>query len=352
MMGRRAFFGLVGTLLNLSAGVAYGQIAGGINLPCSSDQVDAVAICVSHVICTHPPNPLDAFDIGARSFATCPNQPVDNFASVDGKVGGVQAIATAQAKALFFNRLIHQEIRGGDCSGNAPLLTLFDDPQGCNPPPPPPPPVADGCLGGSDPSNPPDTGGSVAPNCSPIIVDTEGEGFHLTSAENGVTFDIQGDGHPLRIAWTAHGSRNAFLALDRNGDGIINNGTELFGNFTVQDSSARRNGFLALAEFDERDQGGNGDGIIDEHDAVFSKLRLWIDENHDGICQPGELHTLAELGVFSIALDYEISPKRDQYGNQFRYKARINPGKQRDRRDETSEVGRWTYDVFLTAKEK
>lgn len=108
---------------------------------------------------------------------------------------------------------------------------------------------------------------------------------------------------------------------------------------------------MALAEFDEADQGGNGDGIIDEHDAVFSKLRLWIDENHDGIAQPNELHTLPELGVFSIGLKYEMSPKRDIYGNQFRYRAKVNPGIRRDFRDETSEVGRWTYDVFLVTKQ-
>ena len=87
--------------------------------------------------------------------------------------------------------------------------------------------------------------------------------------------------------------------------------------------------------------------MIDEHDAIFSKLRLWIDENHDGICQPDELHTLSELGVFAVALNYQTSFKRDQYGNQFRYKARVNPGARRDKRDEASDVGRWTYDVFF-----
>ena len=155
-------------------------------------------------------------------------------------------------------------------------------------------------LGGTDPNEPPcDLGfsGNNAGPCSPIIIDTEGEGFHLTSAANGVMFDIRGDGHLLQIAWTAPGSHNAFLVLDRNGDGIINNGKELFGNFTTQDPTKHKNGFLALSEFDEPDQGGNGDGVIDEHDAVFSRLRLWIDDNHDGISQPNELHALAEFGI-------------------------------------------------------
>jgi len=192
-----------------------------------------------------------------------------------------------------------------------------------------------------------DDGTTCGPGAgSPIIVDTEGEGFHLTSAAEGVKFDIAGNGHPVQIAWTAIGFRNAFLALP-GADGLIHNGKELFGNFTAQDPSKHRNGFLALAEFDEADQGGNGDGVIDEHDAIFSKLRLWIDENHDGICQPDELHTLSELGVFAVALNYQTSFKRDQYGNQFRYKARVNPGARRDKRDEASDVGRWTYDVFF-----
>lgn len=199
---------------------------------------------------------------------------------------------------------------------------------------------------GGDGFNPND-GGAGNDGCSPVIIDTEGEGFHLTSAENGVTFDIRGDGHPLKVAWTAPGSHNAFLVLDRTGDGLITSGKELFGNFTAQPASNQPNGFLALAEFDKPQNGGNGDGVIDERDTVYSKLRLWIDENHDGVCQPNELHTLSELGVLSLSLNYFQAQRVDQFGNQFRYKAKVNPNRH-DRRDEASAVGRWSYDVFLT----
>lgn len=178
---------------------------------------------------------------------------------------------------------------------------------------------------------------------SPIIIDTTGEGFHLTSAEDGVFFDIAGDGKPIRIAWTAANSRNAFLALDRNHNGKIDSGKELFGNFTQQPKSDDRNGFLALAEFDKPENGGNGDGIIDKRDAVFSHLLLWIDENHDGISQPNELHTLPELGVFSLALNYKESSRLDSFGNMFHYRAEVNP----DPQDGESKDGRWTYDVFF-----
>jgi hypothetical protein len=178
---------------------------------------------------------------------------------------------------------------------------------------------------------------------SPIIVDTTGEGFHLTSAQDGVAFDIAGDGHPVQMGWTAATSRNAFLALDRNHNGKIDDGTELFGNFTPQPKSDDPNGFLALAVFDRPENGGNGDGIIDHRDAVFSHLVLWIDENHDGISQPDELHSLPELGVFSLALKYKESRRTDEFGNEFRYKAAVNP----DPHDGESKDGRWTFDVFF-----
>jgi len=212
------------------------------------------------------------------------------------------------------------------------------------------------CLGG-DTGNPGDftnsgDGGTNAPDCSPIIIDTEGEGFHLTSALTGVMFDISGTGHPIQIAWTAPGSKNAFLVLDRDGSGVITSGKELFGNFTPQPPSDHPNGFLALAEFDKPEKGGNGDGIIDDKDAVFPQLRLWIDENHDGVCQANELHRLTELGVYSLALNYVESRRTDGFGNAFRYKARVNPGERRDPRDQTpsGDPGRWAYDVFFMTK--
>ncbi len=138
------------------------------------------------------------------------------------------------------------------------------------------------------------------------------------------------------------------MALDRDGSGTITSGKELFGNFTAQPSSANPNGFLALAEFDKPENGGNSDGVIDEHDAVFPQLRLWIDSNHDGVAQRDELHTLPELGVFSLALNYQETRKEDGNGNQFRYRGLVNPGQRRDKRDEG--VGRWAYDVFFVTK--
>jgi hypothetical protein len=334
--GRSLSFVLL--LVTAGAGLAHGQITGGINLPCSVDEVDIIATCLSRVFCAQPPSPIPAFDIGARSFATCPNQPVDNFAQVEATIGGVQAISTAQARALFFNRLIHKEIRGGDCQGNTSLLSFFDDPQGCNPPPPPPPDPG-GCNNvGGDGFNPVD-GGAGNDGCSPIIIDLSGNGFSLTSAANGISFDIAGSGRPIKISWTAPGASNGFLALPGS-DGLVHNGKELFGNFTPQPTTAHPNGFLALAQYD-----ASGDGVIDASDPIYSRLRLWIDANHDGISQPEELHTLPEMGVYSISLDYSLSMRTDEFGNVFRYKAKLNAGQAG-----ASDVGKKAYDVFFVSQ--
>jgi hypothetical protein len=86
--------------------------------------------------------------------------------------------------------------------------------------------------------------------------------------------------------------------------------------------------------------GGNGDGVISSADSVFAKLRLWQDVNHNGVSESSELHTVYELGLKSIDLDYEESKKTDQYGKQFKYRAKV-----KDTHD--AQLGRWAWDVFL-----
>jgi hypothetical protein len=151
------------------------------------------------------------------------------------------------------------------------------------------------------------------------------------------------DGYAHRVSWTSADTDDAWLALDRNGDDRITLGAELFGNYTPQPRSRNPNGFLALAEFDKPLDGGNGDGVINESDEVFGRLRLWQDKNHNGVSEPGELHTIYGLGLRKFELRYKESKRTDGHGNQFRYRAKV--WKMGD-----LNTARWAWDVFLIVR--
>jgi hypothetical protein len=180
-------------------------------------------------------------------------------------------------------------------------------------------------------------------SCSPILIDTAGNGFELTGAANGPLFDLTGFGgisgfEPVRrIGWSNANTDDGWLVLDRNGNGVIDNGMELFGTATPQ-TGVERNGFLALAEYDLPAKGGNRDGVINSRDAVFSSLRIWIDSNQNGVSEASELVTLGSLDISELEFDYKESKKTDEHGNQFRYRAKVKGAH--------GQLGRWAWDVY------
>ncbi len=129
---------------------------------------------------------------------------------------------------------------------------------------------------------------------SPLVLDLDGNGIELTRLSEGVEFDLLANGSPVRTAWV--GAGDALLVLDRNGNGLVDDASELFGNRT--DRRSHTDGFAALAELD-----ANADGIIDPRDPAFTALRVWADEGRDGIGTRNEWRTLAQAGVASLSLE-------------------------------------------------
>ena len=179
-------------------------------------------------------------------------------------------------------------------------------------------------------------------SASPIVIDVSGNGFDLTNASLGVDFDLNGDGVARRVAWTSATSDDVWLVLDRNGNGKVDNGSELFGNITPQPPSPNPNGFLALAVFDKPEHSGNGDGLITQSDAVFPLLRAWQDANHNGISESSELRELRAIGILGLEIEYKESKRTDEFGNSFRYRAKVRSAR-------GAQVDRWAWDVFLVS---
>ncbi len=185
------------------------------------------------------------------------------------------------------------------------------------------------CTGPRPPTDPPTCNDGCQ---TPIVLSLRG-GYHMTSPADGVLFDIDADGTAEEIAWTEPNGNVGFLALDRNGNGTIDSGAELFGDSTMLTNGARAlNGFEALADLDS-----NHDGRIDASDPAWQQLLLWLDTNHDGMSTAAEIVSIPSSGVSAISTDYQRSGKKDRFGNEFRYKGEFRLG----------EAWRTCYDVFL-----
>jgi hypothetical protein len=192
------------------------------------------------------------------------------------------------------------------------------------------------CSGGVTPANNTGTGDD------PLLISIDDTEYRLTSLSQGVKFDLDGDGELERTAWTSAGD-DAFLVLDRNFNGTIDNGLEVFGDETPQVPSPDPNGFKALAVFDDPASGGNADGKIDAADSIFGWLMLWTDRNHNGRSESGELQSVEGV-VTAIDLGYQSSLSHDEFGNDFRFWASIG-------RTFASEGAIVAWNVFFNKRE-
>jgi hypothetical protein len=221
-----------------------------------------------------------------------------------------------QGPPPYFCKLINDQYSGPcswtqtrPCNGwcawepNSSLCGSCDDSPSC----------CDNCFGTWDPN---------LQNCntgSPLIVKlSRRESYALTSVEDGVLFDISARGTVSRVSWTPAGSDLGFIVLDKNGNGIIDDGGELFGTETVMRNGKRApNGFVALYDLD----GGFAvtDMKIDAADVAYSQLRVWVDDNHNGFSETAELMTLRQAGIVSLPVEYRETPRADRHGNRYKY---------------------------------
>jgi len=160
--------------------------------------------------------------------------------------------------------------------------------------------------------------------CSPLVADLNGDGIRTTSvATNPVQFDIDGDGRVESMGWTDPATEEGFLWLDLHPNHRVDDGRELFGIGTIlPDGTRARDGFEALRMYDQVLAGGNADGQLDVGDAIWGRLRIWVDENHDGRSQPTETGPIHRYGVVSISLNYIIDNTPDVMGNIQRFRGR------------------------------
>lgn len=186
------------------------------------------------------------------------------------------------------------------------------------------------------------------PRRDPLVLDLNRDNNVSPSA--ATYFDYDGDGVKELGSWFS--SDDGLLVLDKNGDGVVNNGTELFGDSMIKSNGAKAaNGMDALRDIDS-----NGDGVVDSSDEKFAGLRVWKDTNGDGFSQADELFTLDELGIVSLNTGSEIVNQVDGNGN-----TQLNAGQFQFADGTTGNMGDWLlannqmatkYDYELTEEQK
>lgn len=159
---------------------------------------------------------------------------------------------------------------------------------------------------------------------------------NFSGTENGVVFDITGTGRLFLMGWPLT-TDDAWLVLDRNDNGQVDNGSELFGNWTpLASGTVAKNGYQALAELD-----ANRDNLVDESDPDFSLLLLWVDRDRNGRSSSSECMSLSRTGITALSVDYRESGQRDREGNFFRLRAKVYSN--------FAPLDRFSYDVYPVA---
>lgn len=183
--------------------------------------------------------------------------------------------------------------------------------------------------------------GDEACQGTPIVLNFENGLYRLTGLDDPVSFDLDANGFPEATGWTAGGADHAFLVLDRNSNGLVDDGRELFGNKTPMSGGGTGwNGFVALSDLDE-----NLDMWIDSSDPSWQAVRLWFDVNHDGHSDPSEIASLDDRGVVAIGLNYFRSERVDPHGNTFRFVSVVLV------RNERGQVlARPVYDIYFVSE--
>jgi hypothetical protein len=157
--------------------------------------------------------------------------------------------------------------------------------------------------------------------CSPIVIDLARDGVKLGKPGVGVLFDVNADGVRDHVQWVRPGGDEGFLAMDRSGNGLVDDGAELFGVGTplVLDGRNAPNGFVGLAQYDLRELGGNDDGLITDADAIWPQLRIWLDVNADGVSTANEMRSLRSYGITALEIIPKIRKRMDEAGNILPY---------------------------------
>lgn len=275
-----------------------------------SSELDALRGMVEYVMTTNPGQAnvtVERGDLGAYGGEAT------SYGNGNGRVVMANSVLNTGNRQFIWNVATHEamhisgfrDVTGGPCG---PRNTSMFDPISENGP------FANGPTG-TDVCAADQTWGG---NESPITISLNYRRPRISSLEEGVLFDVRASGSLDLVAWPTD-ERQGFLALDRDGNDLIDSGAELFGNHTPLATGGKaENGYEALREFDV-----NGDEWIEAHDPIFRRLRLWIDRNRDGISQSSELLTLPQVGILGLSLRYETSRHMDTWGNEFRYRASV-----------------------------